>query len=58
MWELTIKRHYEKSGFNMTDEIQCKNDNLDGLILVIETFEKYSKGNYEYNIVKLENEVE
>lgn len=55
MWELTIKRHNNYYGF---DKIICESDKLDDLILVMETFVKYCKGDYEYNIVKKEIEVE
>ena len=58
MWELTIKRIYEINGMNVTDRVICESNNLDGLILVMETFVKYCKGDYEYNIVKKETEVE
>lgn len=55
MWELTIKRRNDYCGY---DKIMCEADKLDELILVMETFVKHCKGDYEYNIVKVENEVE
>lgn len=61
MWELTVKRRYDReySTYEGEDMVYFKSKHLDELTIIIEKFEKFGiKGKYEYKIIKEEGEEE